>query len=101
MMNEHENMLKEYTKQFAKELPVLRKMNNLTQKDLGEIIGVSRQTITNIESGKTNIKLTLFFAMMFVFSLDKDTCEYINRIDIPYDELKMWLKQKKNVRLRK
>ena len=95
MMNEHEHMLKECTKQFAKELPVLRKMNNLTQKDLGEIVGVSRQTITNIENGKTNMQLTLFFAMMFVFSLDNDTGDYIKRIDIPYDELKMWLKQKR------
>lgn len=95
MMNEHENMIKECTKKFAKELPILRKMNNLTQKKLGEIVGVSRQTITNIESGKTDMQLTLFFALMFIFTLDNDTEEYIKRIDIPYDEIKNWLKKKR------
>ena len=41
---------------LAKELPILRKMVGLTQKDLGEILGVSRQTITNIESGTSKMK---------------------------------------------
>lgn len=79
---------------LAKELPVLRKMVRLTQKDLGEILGVSRQTITNIESGTSKMKWSLFLAAMFVFGLDQTTSEYLNTRDIPYQQLKEWLHEK-------
>ena len=49
-MNNNE-LFEKCTECLKKELPVLRKMAGLTQKDLGEILGVSRQTITNIENG--------------------------------------------------
>ena len=55
-MHKKEELLKRCTEILSKELPVLRKINNLTQKDLGDIIGVSRQTVTNIESGKSEMK---------------------------------------------
>lgn len=79
---------------LAKELPILRKMVGLTQKDLGEILGVSRQTITNIESGTSKMKWSLFLAAMFVFSLDQTTSEYLKTRDIPYQQLKEWLHEK-------
>ena len=75
-----EELLKRCTEILSKELPVLRKINNLTQKDLGDIIGVSRQTVTNIESGKSEMKWTTFLAIMFVFSLDHGSVEYLRRI---------------------
>jgi len=87
--------LKKCTQILVQELPTLRKMNNLTQKDLGDILGVSRQTITNIESGKTEMKLIHFWAIMYVFSLSSDSLEYLKKLDIPYKELKMWLIEKK------
>ena len=79
---------------LAKGLPILRKMVGLTQKDLGEILGVSRQTITNIESGTSKMKWPLFLATMFVFSLDQTTSEYLKTRDIPYQQLKEWLHEK-------
>ena len=75
----------------------MRKINNLTQKDLGDIIGVSRQTVTNIESGKSEMKWTTFLAIMFVFSLDHGSVEYLRRLDIPYAEISNgWLKEGEN-----
>lgn len=84
-------LLERCTECLSKELPMLRKMNHLTQTQLGHIVGVSRQTITNIESGKSKMKWTIFLALMFIFRLDRESAEYLKQIDIPYDEVRQWL----------
>ena len=38
---------------FAKNLVELRKINNLSQEDLAEKIGVSRQTLSKYETGES------------------------------------------------
>lgn len=91
MENNIDELLKKCERVLTKELPVLRKINGITQKDLGDIIGVSRQTITNIESGKSEMKWCHFLAIMFIFSFDYESSEYLKRLDIPYEELKQWL----------
>ena len=78
-------------------LPVLRKMTGMTQKDLADILGISRQTITNIESGSAKMKWSLFLAIMFIFSINKDSSVYLKTIDIPYAELKIWFSQRCNL----
>ena len=90
-MNKNKELLGRCIEILTKELPVLRKMTGLTQKDLANILGVSRQTITNIESGAGKMKWSLFLAIMFIFDLDYNTSEYLKTIDIPYTELKEWL----------
>jgi putative transcriptional regulator len=44
-------------------LRVLRRAHGLTQQKLGEAVGVSRQTIISIESGKYDPSLPLAFKM--------------------------------------
>ena len=73
----------------------IEKNKQFNAKDLGDIIGVSRQTVTNIESGKSEMKWTTFLAIMFVFSLDHGSVEYLRRLDIPYAEIKQWLAEKR------
>lgn len=90
-----EEMFEKCIKVLTKELPVLRKMNHLTQKDMGEMIGVSRQTITNIESGKSEMKWTHFLAIMFLFLLDNHSAAYLKQLDVPYKEIKIWLQEKR------
>ena len=90
-MNRNKELLGRCVDILTKELPVLRKMTGLTQKDFATILGVSRQTITNIESGSSKMKWSLFLAIMFIFDLDHSTGEYLKTIDIPYTELKEWL----------
>ncbi len=90
-MNKNKELLSRCIEILTKELPVLRKMTGLTQNDLANILGVSRQTITNIESGAGKMKWPLFLAIMFIFDLDYNTSEYLKTIDIPYTELKEWL----------
>ena len=51
-------MNSEYLQKFAKNLKRLRKLKNLTQDDLGAIEGISRSTISMVETGKTDITLS-------------------------------------------
>jgi len=48
---------------------LLRKEKGLTQEQLGEIIGVSRQTINAIEKEKFDPSLPTAFKMALVFDL--------------------------------
>ena len=55
---------------LAKKLRDARKESGLTQKELGEMIGVTRQLITRIESGTQNI--TIETLQKFAGALDYD-----------------------------
>ena len=48
-------------------IKVFRAERNLTQADLGKLVGVSRQAIIAIESGKYDPSLTLAFDISRVF----------------------------------
>lgn len=45
----------------------MRKLRDLSQEQLGEALGVSRQTIISIEKGKYNASLDLAFRMARFF----------------------------------
>lgn len=44
----------------------IRKYFGLSAKDLGEMVGVTRQTINNIEAGKGNLTKTMYLAILYV-----------------------------------
>lgn len=48
-------------------LEELRKFRNLRQDELGEALGVSRQTVISIEKGKYNPSITLAFKIARFF----------------------------------
>lgn len=93
-MNKNKELFESCIDCLTKDLPVLRKMAGLTQKDMGEILGVSRQTITNIENGTSKMRWSFFLALMFIFSLDHNTSAYLKTINLPYLQLKDWLHEK-------
>lgn len=90
-MDYNTDLLKRCTDCLTDELPVLRKMTGLTQENLGQIIGVSRQTIANIENQKRQMKWSTFLALMFIFSLSGESSAYLKTLNIPYDDLKQWI----------
>lgn len=53
---------------FVTNLEVFRKIAKLTQEDLANTIGVTRQTIGGIESGKVEISVTVYLALLFLFN---------------------------------
>jgi putative transcriptional regulator len=50
-------------------LKVYRAMHNLTQEDLAEAIGVTRQTVIAMEKGKYNPSLELAFKIAHYFKV--------------------------------
>lgn len=46
----------------------LREIRNISQKELGELVGVSRQTINYIELGKTSPKITVALKIAKIFN---------------------------------
>ncbi len=60
-------MRKEYIEKMIKNMPVLRAAANLTQAELADKVGVSRQTIVAIENGSRSLTWTMYLALLFVF----------------------------------
>lgn len=58
------------TTAFAWSLPDFRKKYGVTQTELGQYIGVSRQTISSIERGTVPLAWSTFLAMMLFFSIN-------------------------------
>ncbi len=50
-------------------IPELRKMKHLTQQDLASLLGVTRQTIISLESGRYNPSITLAFKLARTFGM--------------------------------
>ena len=48
----------------------LRKERSLTQQDLAGLLGVTRQTIISLESGRYNPSITLAFRLARTFDLN-------------------------------
>lgn len=53
---------------LTKQLRTMRLLCGLSQTDLAEMIGVTRQTILILENGKREMTWTMFLALFFVFS---------------------------------
>ena len=59
--------------QFREELPVLRAKRRLSQENVAEAIGISRQTYSMIETGKKEMSWTIFLALVTFFQSDTKT----------------------------
>ncbi len=62
----------EYMHYFSQRIYELRKKNNLSQKELGEAVGLSHKAISTIESGSrsTTIEKLILLANFFEVSTD-------------------------------
>ncbi len=72
---------------FAELLPILRKKLNITQQELGDKVGVTRQTILFAESQKRPLTWTMFLALAFLFMMDYKTRSFLLESGIMNDEL--------------
>ena len=67
----------EYCAQLSELLPLLRDRLGMTQEELGRVSGVSRVTISQIESGRSMMNWLHFTALMMVFSSDRNVKELL------------------------
>lgn len=58
---------KKYTQAMAENLPALRARLGLSQTQLADCIGVTRQTISSIENQSRELSWTNFLSLLFLF----------------------------------
>lgn len=63
-------------------LPSLRARIGITQEELANIIGVSRQTYYSIETKKREMSWPIFLAIVFIFDCVRETSEMIRDLRI-------------------
>lgn len=76
-----------YAHTMAENLPMLRVRLKLTQTELGELIGVTRQTINSIESGSREISWGNFLSLLFLFMQNESTQSLLPLLGIYTPEL--------------
>ena len=75
-------MQDEYINRMVKNLPVLRAAVGLTQEQLGEKLGVSRQTVVAIENKKTPLTWSMYLAIVCVFGQFKESEELSEKLEL-------------------
>jgi len=73
---------------LTENLPVLRAKLKISQAELAEKIGVTRQTLTAIESGKREMTWATFVALTLLFMQNKTTKELLPVVNVYTEELK-------------
>jgi DNA-binding XRE family transcriptional regulator len=76
---------------MTENLMVLRNKLHLTQVDLAGKVGISRQTLVNIESKKRDMSWNTFVALVCVFREDDSTNDLLEHFGIYTTELSRYL----------
>ncbi len=78
---------KKYIQVMAQNLPVLRAKLSISQTELAEMIGVTRQTISAAESGARELSWTNFVSLLYIFTLNEETVPLLKTLGIYTPEL--------------
>lgn len=73
---------------LTEELPVLRAKVGLSQDDLSNIIGISRQTYSSIETKKRKMSWNVYLSLILVFDNNEKTREMLNGLGAFPQELR-------------
>ena len=73
---------------MTKNMATLRTMLHLSQEGLAGLMGVGRQTLVAIETGKRKMTWNTFLSLMFIFSQHKETKPLLEFLQIYSPELK-------------
>jgi transcriptional regulator, pvuIIC len=73
---------------LTEELPVLRAKVGLSQDDLSNIIGISRQTYSSIETKKRKMSWNVYLSFILVFDNNEKTREMLNALGAFPQELR-------------
>lgn len=66
---------------LCSELNILRIKADLSQEELANIIGISRQTYSSIESGKRKMSWRTYFPLMMYFAINSKTNSFMKSLD--------------------
>ena len=76
------NLREHYVQRMTSSLPVLRAKLCLSQADLGDLIGVTRQQIVAIENKKRKMSWGIFLSLVLLFSSYRASRELLESLDI-------------------
>lgn len=77
-----ENQNIEKPRLLAGQLPVLRKMLGASQTEFAKTIGVSRATLSNLETGAREMSRTVYLACIAVLLQDEQTRNYLRLLKV-------------------
>lgn len=80
-----------YMARMAENLVILRKKLKLTQADLAKRVGISRQTVMDIENRKRPMTWNVFMSLFGLFRENKDTSSLLVFYSISTDELSKFI----------
>ena len=78
---------KQLVAKLTYDLPVLRARLGVSQEELAEKIGISRQTYNSIETGKRGMSWMIFMALIAVFQNNAETYKMLLNIEGIEEEL--------------
>lgn len=76
---------------FAENLPVFRTKLEISQEELANILGITRQTISAIESRQRNMTWSVFLALILIFFRNQATKRLLVALEIYTPELDEFL----------
>jgi len=80
-----ELMQQDYIDRMVKSLPVLRASIRITQKELAQRIGITRQSMMAIETRKRPLQWATYLALVLVFQQSKDSMQLLSSLSL-FDE---------------
>lgn len=89
-----------YQKLMAEHLPELRKTLGISQSDLADYIGSTRQSISSIENKNRPMMWDTFMSLLLLFISNNDTKKQLDELEIDTKKIGNFLKVKKK-RVRK
>jgi DNA-binding XRE family transcriptional regulator len=81
----------ELVSKMTENLRLLRNKLGLTQDVLAEKVGISRQTLVNIENKKRKMSWNNFLVLLTVFRAESSTSDLLNHFGIYTTELNRYL----------
>lgn len=73
---------KTYIARLSDELPMLRAKAGVTQAELANLIGISRQTYCAMETGIKEMSWSTYLSLMFIYDSIAPTSQIIRKLDI-------------------
>lgn len=73
---------------FIYELPLLRARIDMTQDEVSELVGLSRQTYSALETRKRRMAGSNFMALLFIFYFNPSTRDTVENDGLFPDKLK-------------
>ena len=78
---------KKYARAMAENLPVLRAKLGVSQSELADMIGVTRQTLSSAESGARELAWNNFISLLYIFSQNEATFPLLTVLGVYTSEL--------------